>query len=68
VIPLYTLVKSVKEIRYGKITFPVGSTGTVVDVVINKPTVYGYYVEFTDPFHEVVDVDPDEIEEVKHVD
>jgi hypothetical protein len=53
------MVESVKEIRYGQVTFPVGSIGTVVHVVEGK----GYMVEFTNPFHIVVDAGMNEIKE-----
>jgi hypothetical protein len=61
VIPEHAMVESVKEIRYGQVTFPVGSIGTVVHVVDGR----GYYVEFTDPIHIVVDAGMDEIKEIK---
>jgi len=59
VIPEHAMVESVKEIRYGQVTFPVGSIGTVVHVVEGK----GYMVEFTNPFHIVVDAGMNEIKE-----
>ena len=63
---LYCLVEAATEIKVGELVVPKGATGTLVDIVDlknKKGHIFGYYVEFTDPVHEVVSVFPHEIKE-----
>lgn len=58
VIPEFSSVRALAEIREGRDVIPVGATGTVVDVVKGGA---GYFVEFTKPVHAVVAVRKDQM-------